>query len=134
MDTATLAEIVLVAHLFYAGFVAFGFVTIPLGAALGWRWIRNRPFRYLHVAAMGIVGVEVVIGMTCPLTDLEYALRGEAGLAGDESGFMGRIVASLLYYDFPPWVFTVAHIGLTLLAVALLIWIPPRKRRATRTP
>ena len=133
MSSALLAEIVLVAHFFYAGFVTFGFAAIPLGAALGWRWVRNRPFRYLHVAAMGFVGVEAVIGMTCPLTGLEYALRREAGLAGGEGSFIGRIVASLLYYDFPLWVFTVAYILLTLLAVALLFWIPPRKRRVTRT-
>jgi hypothetical protein len=128
VDDALLAEIVLIAHFAYAGFVVSGFVAIPLGGALGWGWVRNRAFRLLHLAAIAFVGFEGVIGMVCPLTEWEYRLRLQAGLQAEEGAFIGRIVSSLLYYDFPPWVFTTAYLLLTALAIALLFWVPPRPR------
>jgi hypothetical protein len=129
MDAATLAEIVLVAHVLYAGFVVTGFVTIPLGAALRWRWVRNRAYRLIHVAAIAFVGFEGAIGMVCPLTELEYQLRRQAGLEADEGSFIGRMAASVLYYDFPVWAFTTAYVLLTALAVALLFLVRPEWKR-----
>ena len=132
MADALLADIVLVVHFCYAGFVVFGFAAVGLGAARGWRWVRNRGFRWLHLAAMGFVGVEAAVGMACPLTELEFALRRAAGMGGEEGSFIGRIVGRLLYYDLPPWVFTAAYLALTALAVALMFWVPPRKRLSGR--
>jgi hypothetical protein len=129
MSDAALAEFVLVAHFAYAGTVVAGYIAIPLGAALGWRWIRNRTLRIVHLAMIAFVGLEGVIGMVCPLTALEYDLRRAAGLRGGEGSFIGRIVSALLYYDFPPWIFTTAYLLLTALAVALLFWVPPRWRK-----
>ena len=128
MDDLLLADIVLVAHFGYAGFVVFGFVAVALGATLGWGWIRNRIFRYLHMAAIAFVGLEAVIGMACPLTEIEYALRSAAGAGAGEGTFIGRIVGGLLFYDLPLWVFNAAYVALTVLAVALLLLVPPRRR------
>ena len=130
MDAATLAEVVLVAHLLYAGFVVLGFVAIGLGAALSWRWVRRRGFRWAHLAAIAFVGFEGAIGMVCPLTEWEYHLRRQAGLEAHEGTFIGRIAASVLYHDLPAWVFTTAYLLLTALAVAMLWLVPPHGRRA----
>lgn len=127
MDDALLADVVLALHFLYAGFVVFGFAAVGVGAVLGWSWVRNRIFRVAHLIAIAIVGVEAVVGWACPLTELEDALRRGAGLGGQEGTFIGRLVSRLLYYDLPVWVFTTAYVALTLLAVALMFWVRPRR-------
>lgn len=129
-----LAEIVLVAHAIYAGLVVAGFIAIPIGAALGWGWIRHRTLRLIHLGMIAFVGFEGAIGMVCPLTEWEYELRRQAGLEAGEGTFIGRIVGSLLYYDFPIWVFTAAYLALTALAVALLFMVPPRWKQVRDDP
>ena len=138
MDDALLANVVLVLHFFYAGFVVFGFAAVGVGAVLGWSWVRNRKFRIAHLIAIAIVGIETVAGLACPLTVLEYSLRRGAGLGSPEETFIGRIVSRMLYYDLPAWVFATTNVALALLAVALMFWVRPsrpdkRKRRAPST-
>jgi hypothetical protein len=128
-NAAALADAVVVLHFAYAAFVVGGFAAILLGRLLGWGWIRNLPFRIVHFAAMAFVGVEGVIGLVCPLTELEYRLRLAAGAGAEEGAFIARLAARLLYYDFPLWVFTAAYVALTLLAAWLLYAVPPRRRR-----
>ncbi len=122
MDSALLADIVVILHLAYVWFVTLGYVAILVGWPLGWLWIRNRTFRRLHLAAIGLVAVEAVVGVVCPLTWLENLL------APDRAGatFMGRIARNLLYYDLPPWVFTVGYVVLLVVALALYWVVRPR--------
>ncbi|MCZ7654393.1 MAG: hypothetical protein M5R42_09090 [Rhodocyclaceae bacterium] len=40
---SALADLVLVVHFAIAGFIAAGFVLIPIGAAAGWRWVKAAP-------------------------------------------------------------------------------------------
>ena len=127
-----MADIVLILHFFYVLFVVTGFIVIGLGAPLGWKWIRNRTFRLFHLAAIAFVGLEGVIGMVCPLTALEYQLRRAGGGGAEEGAFIARLVSKLLYYDFPPWIFTMAYLLMTLLALALMFIVPPRWRRKRR--
>lgn len=122
MPRTALADLVLLLHLAYVGFVTFGFVAIPAGALWGWGWVRNRTFRLLHAAAIGLVAVEAVAGWICPLTRLEAWLRGRWA-AGS---FMGRLLQAVLYYDAPPWVFTAAYVALAALAGLLWLWVRPR--------
>ncbi|MCL4799342.1 MAG: DUF2784 family protein [Burkholderiales bacterium] len=125
-----LADAILVVHFGFVLFVAGGFVLILAGAARGWSWIRNPLFRYLHLAAIGFVALESVVGMACPLTVWEDALR-QATPA--HPSFIGRWFGRLLYYDFPPWVFTAAYLVFVAAVGATLKWIPPR-RMAGRGP
>ena len=120
-----LADAVLLGHLGYVAFVVAGFVAVPLGALAGWRWVRNRTFRTLHLAAIALVAAEALAGWMCPLTWLELRLRG-----GPARSLMGRLVEAVLYYDLPPWVFTTAYAALVLLAVVLWWRVPPRRRGA----
>ena len=114
-----LADLILVVHFCIAGFITAGFVLIPLGAVVGWRWVRNRHLRLLHVCMIAIVALESLAGMACPLTVWEAMLRG--GTVG-ETGFIGR----LLYWDFPPTAFTLLYVALVLLAAWLWRRVPPQ--------
>ncbi len=129
MPPDLLADIVVVLHLAYAAFVVLGYPAIVAGGLRGWRWVRNLPLRIAHLAAIAFVGLEGAIGMVCPLTGLEFSLREAAGSDPEAGAFIARLASRLLYYDFPPWVFTTAYLLLTLLAAALFFAVPPARRR-----
>lgn len=119
-----LADALLVLHFLVAAFIVGGLVGVWIGAAAGWDWVRNPAFRWLHLGAIAFVAVEALLGIACPLTVWEDALRG----GSRPDSFVARWVAELLYYRAPPWVFTLAYClwtGATLLTLRL---IPPRRR------
>jgi len=127
---ALAADLVAVFHLFYVIFALGGQVCILLGAALKWQWVRNPAFRTIHLAAVGLVALEAVVGMFCPLTLWEYDLRTLAGQATERNlSFIARLLRLIIYYDFPAWVFTVIHISFGLVVVATFILVPPRFRK-----
>jgi MFS family permease len=119
------ADALLVVHFLIAAFVVGGLLGVWLGAALGWRWIRNRWFRYLHLGAIVFVAFEALAGIACPLTVWEDLLRG--GVRPES--FVARWVQRLLYYRAPEWVFTTAYVAWSL-ATLLTLWLVPPRRRA----
>ena len=119
-----LADFVLIVHLAFVLFVVGGFALVLAGGALGWRWIRNRAFRYAHLAAIAFVALEALAGVACPLTLWEDALR-RTGPEGPS--FVGRWARRLLYYDFPEWVFTVAYVLFAIAVAVTFRLIPPRE-------
>jgi polyferredoxin len=121
---SALAEAILVIHFGIAAFIVLGFVLIPLGAMLGWQWIRSRRLRTIHLVAISFVAAESVAGIACPLTVWEDLLRGTA--PGDGS-FIERWVGGLLYYDLPAWVFLGTYVALAMLGGLLWFCIPPRR-------
>jgi hypothetical protein len=122
-----IADLVLVLHFFIAGFIVFGLILVWIGAAFGthagWAWVRNRWFRYLHLAAIAFVAAEALLGVACPLTVWEDLLRGGAR----PESFVGRWVYRLLYYDAPPWVFTALYAAWTAATLLTLRLVPPRR-------
>ena len=119
-----LADGVLLLHFSFVLFVVAGALLIWAGIALDWRWVRNRPFRVAHLAAIGFVAVQSLLGLTCPLTLLEDHLRGEQGGVG----FIARWLHRWLFYSAPEWVFAAVYIAFAAL-VALTYWrFPPRNR------
>jgi Protein of Unknown function (DUF2784) len=121
-----LADLIVVFHASYVGFVVFGLLTILIGALLRWKWVRNFWFRALHLTAIGIVVLEALFGITCPLTDWEQRLRISAGEASYSGDFLGYWAHQLIFYDAEPWVFTMIY---TLFGVAVLgafVVAPPR--------
>jgi hypothetical protein len=120
-----LADIVLVLHALVVVFNVGGLAAIWIGAALNWRWIRNFWFRAIHLGLMGVVAAGSLVGMVCPLTVLEDALR-QAG--PPQSGFIQRWVSRLLYYDLPPLVFTVIYVLFALVVALTFYYIRPKRR------
>ena len=115
-----LADLILVVHSSFVVFVVLGCLLILVGPWLGWSWIYSRRFRWLHVAAIGVVVAQAWLGRLCPLTIWESELRRRAGQGGYDGSFVQYWLQRLLYYDFAPWVFTLAY---TIFgAVVLALW------------
>lgn len=104
-----LADLVLLTHIAFVAFMVIGLLLIFIGGCCGWRWIRNPWFRSLHLAGIGLVVVQTWLGMICPLTTWEMHLREKAGDATYAGDFIAHWLQRLLYYEAPPWVFTVAY-------------------------
>jgi hypothetical protein len=119
-----IADAILVVHFLIVLFNVGGLLLVWIGAPLGWRWIRNPWFRYAHLGAMGFVAAEALLGIACPLTVWEDALRGGAR----PESFVGRWVRWLMFYQAPEWVFTVAYVAWALATLATLRFVPPRRR------
>ncbi len=130
-----LADVVLAAHMALALFLALGLAAIWLGHLLGdrrgWGFVRGRVFRLTHLAGMCVVALESVLGLACPLTDLEAALRVAAqpipGAAAYRGGCVALWLGRILFYDFDERVFTAAY--LAALGLTLLAWRVVRVRR-----
>jgi hypothetical protein len=119
-----LADLILVIHFAFVLFVAGGLPLVWVGAALDWRWVRNRRLRLAHLAAIVYVAAEAVIGVLCPLTVWEDALRG----VREEKSFVARWLHRLMYYEWPEWVFTTLYVTFALAVVATWWLVPPDRR------
>lgn len=122
-----LADAILLLHFGFVLFVTAGLPLIWAGAALGWRWVRNFWFRAAHLAAILFVAGEALLGLVCPLTEWEDRLRGGSA---QEGGFVASWVRRLLYWDFPPRVFTVLYVAFALAVLATFLLVrpdPPRR-------
>ena len=120
------ADALLVVHFAIVVFIVGGLLLTWAGALLGWNWVRNPWFRYAHLGAIAFVALEALIGMMCPLTVWEDALRG----GSRPDSFIGRWVQRLLYYRAPEWVFTTLYVAWAT-ATALTLWlVPPRAKRS----
>jgi len=105
--------------------VVLGLPAIWIGIVWRQRWVRNFWLRFGHLMMIVIVVGEAWAGITCPLTVWEQQLRG---LSGDESyrgAFIANLVHDLLFYDAPPWVFTVTYTAFGLLVAASFVLAPP---------
>lgn len=127
------ADLVLALHVAFVAFVLLGLMGILLGGLFCWRWVRNAWFRWAHLAAIAIVVAQASLGRICPLTTWEMALRQRAGGATYSGSFIAHWLESLLYYEAPPWAFTLAYTAFGLLVAAAWIWVRPRAfhRRST---
>jgi hypothetical protein len=122
-----LADFILLTHFLFVVFVTGGLALIWIGGVSGWRWVRNFWFRAAHLAAIVFVAAEALLGIVCPLTAWEDALRG----SHTQTTFVARWIHRVLFYAFPEWVFTAAYV-LFALAVAITFWlVPPQRRRRT---
>jgi hypothetical protein len=119
------ADALLVFHFAIVVFIVGGLILIWIGAALGWKWVRNPWFRTLHLGAIAFVALEALIGVVCPLTEWEDMLRG--GARADS--FVGRWVQRLLYYRAPEWVFTALYVAWAAATLITLRLVPPRRSK-----
>ena len=121
-----LGQTVLALHLAVIAFNVAGLVAIPVGAALGWRWVRVRWWRALHLASWAAVAVQAVLGRACFLTLLQDELTGSAA----QPPLVERWVERAIYWPLPIWVFGAIYIALFVTAVALWRLVPTRRMTA----
>ena len=126
MNKLLAADLLLVLHASFVAFVIFGLVLIIAGRFLSWSWVRNRWFRIVHVACIGIVVVQSWFGVICPLTTWEMALRSKAGDTTYEGSFISHWLGELLYYEAPAWVFVLAYTAFGALVLISWFWVRPR--------
>lgn len=128
-----LADAVFVLHVLVALAITGGLAAVWLGRALGWRWVRILWLRAAHLGLMAVVALEAVLGLACPLTGLEDALRRAAGTPGRyTTAWLEFWARRVFYWDLPGWVFVAAY--LAFLAAILATWrlVPPRPWRRDR--
>ena len=84
-----LADAVLVLHALIVLFIVGGLIAIWSGAALKHVWVRNRAFRLLHLAAIGVVAMLAALDalplLRCPRLDVRGCVRG---VSADRSDHM----------------------------------------------
>jgi len=122
-----LADTVVVVHFLIVLFIVAGLPLIYLGVALNWAWVRSRAWRALHLGAILFVAAESLLGITCPLTAWEDALRGRQ----HAGGFIERWIHRIIFFDAPAWAFTMAYLAFAALVVGTWMAVPPH--RQTRT-
>jgi len=123
--TPVLADLVLVVHFMFVLFVVGGLAAVWIGAAAGWRWVRNFVFRAAHLAAIAFVAAESLAGVWCPLTVWEDALRGRH----EEKSFIARWIHRVMFYELPEWLFSALYVIFTAMVVATWWLIRPDRRR-----
>lgn len=131
-----LADFVVVFHLGYVIFVVLGLVLILAGRLLTWSWVRNSWFRVLHLGMIGLVVVESLLSITCPLTTLESYLRSQAGQTSRSGSFMGRLAHEVLFFELTPEFFTIGYCLFGAVVLATFLVVPPNfmKSRFARRP
>lgn len=130
---ALLADVVLVTHLCLAAFIVLGLVAVWTYGLHAWAWTRNFRFRLVHACAIGVVALESLLGIRCPLTTWEDALRGDAVAAG----FVQRWASRILYYDIPETIFAAVYVAAAAATAIAWIRIPPLRKvrkRSAATP
>ena len=128
------ADAILLGHVLFVAFVVIGLALILVGKILEWAWVRNPWFRVAHLAAIGVVAIQSWVGVICPLTTWEMALRERAGDITYSGSFISHWLEALLYYRAPAWVFVVCYTVFAAIVIASWFWVRPRPfaRRPTR--
>lgn len=120
------ADLLLLSHVLFVAFVVFSVVLILVGRLADWAWVRNPWFRAIHLAAIGVVVLQSWLGVVCPLTSWEMALREHAGETVYAGTFVSHWLETLLYYHAPAWVFIAGYTLFALVVAACWIWVRPR--------
>ena len=120
------ADAILFLHVLFVVFVVVGLLLILVGKALSWSWVRNPWFRLIHLIGIGVVVLQSWLGVICPLTSWEMALRSKAGGAVYAGSFVSHWLEQILYYRAPAWVFIVCYTAFGLAVLASWVLVRPR--------
>ena len=90
-----IADIILVFHFGIVIFVTVGFFLIPIGWKLNWYWVCHRKLRLLHCGVIAFVTLEALLGITCPLTEIENKIRGFS----QSNSFISYWIIKVIYWD-----------------------------------
>src|SRR2546423_1674926 len=120
------ADLIVVIHLAYVGYIVGGVGLILIGLWRRWRWIRNPWCRLTHLIAILIVVIELVLKTYCPLTIWEMSLRSLAHQPVNGAAFMDRLMAVVLFAAVPPWITTRLYFVFALIIASAFLFAPPR--------
>ena len=108
-------------HLALAGCITAGLVFIPIGYKLGMELDKNWKLRLTHIILIGLITAETIVGLTCPLTILEYNFR---------DGHSTRSLGELLIEGFYTGMYRIKFYSSLFIffSVVLFLWIrcPPK--------
>ena len=122
------ADLVLIIHFSIVFFLVFGLVALPIGYLRNYSWTRNAKFRAAHMLLMGLITIEASLGITCPLTTIENALRQ----IEYQKSFVAYWVSRFIYWDLPTYSFVILYCSCFIWS--LLFWKlhPPRSLNKQR--
>ena len=121
-------QLILALHLAVIAFNAAGLVVIPLGARLGWRFVRLRWLRLLHLGSLAVVALQAALGRACFLTVWQDAATG----GGRQDPLIMRFVNRVIFWPLPIWVFTALYLAVFAYAAALWWRVRPKSPRRPR--
>lgn len=127
-----LANTVLVLHVAIVLFVVGGLVLVVVGNRCSWRWVNSIWFRLAHLATIAVVVAGAWFGFVCPLTTLENWLRTKAQTTPYAGSFIEYWLQALLFWQGPPWIFTLVYTVFGLAVVATWRYFPPKGLRHKR--
>ena len=122
-----LASAVLYLHFAVVVFNVFWMVAIPVGAWRGWKFVRSFWWRVAHLALLGVVALQAVVGVLCFLTIWQNALITEAGGRSDETPLIERIVTRAVFWPLPLWAFVFLYVSAFIYTAALWWLVPPQR-------
>lgn len=128
-----LADGVLIIHVLFVVFVVFGLLAVYAGYFFQWQWVRQPVWRVAHLLAIGYVVVQSWLGIVCPLTTLEMALREKAGVDVYSGSFIQHWLQNLLFFDAPNWVFVLVYSVFGSLVLASWFVVRPHKHAGIDT-
>lgn len=123
-----LAHLVLAIHVAVIAFNVAGLIVIPLGARLGWSFVRRPSWRVPHILSWAVVALQAATGRACLLTDWQHALSGGEG---SPEPMIVRWVNAVVYWPLPLWAFALIYVAAFAWVLALL-WIVPLARPASK--
>ena len=122
-----LADLLVLTHLVWVGFMVGGVVVTAVGLfyrrLLGGRW-----WRHIHLVGMASAGVLSLGGWLCPLTTLEYRLRRSAGDYAEPEGLIIRLANRLIFPDLAPRALAAVTVTAFVLVIVVYVLFPPGRR------
>ena len=125
-SSALLADVILTLHVGIVAFVVVGQLLFVIGGVLGWFWVRAWRIRLAHLALIAFVIGQSWLGVMCPLTLWEQALRHQSGQAGYTESFIEHWLSKLIFFSSPAWVFELVYTVFGALVLLTWWWLPPR--------
>jgi len=125
-----LADVVLAAHFAVVLFAVVGQLLILAGWLGDWRWVRNIPFRVVHLGLVVFVMIEDWLQVACPLTVAERWLRRMAQSPSYDQSFVAYWLGKLqhAFVGAPQSTFMMISTIFAILVVVSFLGYPPSAR------
>ncbi|CAN2041212.1 DUF2784 domain-containing protein [Candidatus Magnetomoraceae bacterium gMMP-15] len=126
------ADLIMIIHFIFAAFVVLSVPIIWIGFFLKKKFVYNPIFRLSHLLAMGIIIMQALFGVICPLTEWEMDLRLKAG-GGNVyfESFMQHWIHKILFFEASDRIFQWIYGIFFILIVLSMVIIKPVLRKSS---